>query len=223
MYLARLLAGTDIPIHLHDGDIIEAKNLKRQYFNKDDVGAHKSDALSKHLKNMVLDCPPLALHDKYITDVDHFLFDISLAGGTPIIISAVDNIATRRLINKSLLSLDDYIAIDSGNNHLGGQVVVTSKSLVTYKQPFTDDVLLDLPNMLDIYQELQYIDDKNPGLDQSCDAVVESEPQAMMANVRNADVIANITHALIEGRALEGNVYESDLKSFETRVKLVTA
>ena len=77
--------------------------------------------------------------------------------------------------------------------------------------------------MFEVYPELNHVEDNNPGLHQSCDEVVESEPQAMMANSRNGDVIANIIMTLLADEDLAGNVYESKLTDFTTTTRTVTA
>lgn len=223
--LSRLFAGTNTPIHVFDGDIVEPKNLKRQQFSKDDVDSNKATSLVNTAEKTILDHSPLKAHDQYITDEDEFLADILMSlpeDGTPIIISAVDNVATRHLINRSIASLDNFVAIDSGNNNQGGQVVVTTNQLVKKQDdPFRPSVKTKLANMFDVYPELNNIDDKNPGLDRSCDEVVESEPQAMMANSRNGDIIANIVTRLVENKPLSGNVFESNLEDFATKVRTV--
>lgn len=225
--LSRLFAGTTIPIHVFDGDVVEPKNLKRQQFGKEDVDKNKATSLIETAKNTILDISPVEAHPDYIIDEDEFVADILMSlpeDGTPIVISAVDNVATRKLINKALLQLNDYIAIDSGNNNQGGQVVVTSSRMITdQKNPFDSGILVQLANMFEVYPVLNNIDDKNPGLDPSCDEVVESEPQAMMANSRNGDIISNIVMNLIDGKPLAGNVFESNLEDFTTKVKTVTA
>lgn len=87
------------------------------------------------------------------------------------------------------------------------------------KDAFTPPEEITLANMFEVYPELNNIEDKNPGIDQSCDEVVESEPQAMMANSRNGDIIANIVISMITNKELAGNVYESSLNGFTTRVR----
>ena len=96
--LTRLLAGTNIPIHLYDGDIVEPKNLKRQQFSQTDVGVNKAAALMENATNNILSVSPVASHPYYITDVDDFVADILVetGDGTPIIISAVDNVSSER-------------------------------------------------------------------------------------------------------------------------------
>ena len=143
---------------------------------------------------------------------------------TPLIISAVDNVATRKLINEVLKDLPSYVAIDSGNNNQGGQVVWTSSELVTDKKnPFDNGILTQLANMFEVYPHLNDIEDNNPGIVRSCDEVVESEPQAMMANSRNGDIIANIVMSLMNDKELVGNVYESNLEDFTTKVRTIPA
>lgn len=224
--LTRLLAGTNIPIHLYDGDIVEPKNLKRQQFSQTDVGVNKAAALMENATNTILSVSPVTSHPYYITDVDDFVADILVetGDGTPIIISAVDNVSTRKLINKALNELPTYVAIDSGNNNQGGQVVWTASELVSDKKnPFDAGIRTQLANMLEVYPELNGIEDHNPGITRSCDEVVESEPQAMMANSRNADIISNIVMSLLSGKDLAGNVYESNLEDFTTKVRTIPA
>lgn len=140
----------------------------------------------------------------------------------PLIISAVDNVATRKLINQALEDLPEYIAIDSGNHDQGGQVVLTTNLEVTESQGFEAPKQVKLANMLQVYPEIANIDDKNPGLEQSCDDVVESEPQAMMANSRNGDIIANLVMSILGNKSIAGNVFESSLADFSTKVRTVT-
>lgn len=224
--LVRLLAGTDTPIHVYDGDIVEPKNLKRQQFGQNDVGKNKAEALIQTASETILDAPPIEAHPEYISDADSFLADVLINSDdrTPLIISAVDNVATRKLINEVLKDLPSYVAIDSGNNNQGGQVVWTSSALVTDKKnPFDNGILTQLANMFEVYPHLNNIEDNNPGIVRSCDEVVESEPQAMMANSRNGDIIANIVMSLMNDKELVGNVYESNLEDFTTKVRTIPA
>ena len=222
--LARLFAGSNTPIILYDGDIVEPKNLKRQQFTKANIDMNKAEALVQNAKADILDLSPVEVRNHYITDVDDFIADILVytpEDATPVIVSAVDNVATRKLINEALSQLPiDYIAIDSGNNNEGGQVVVTSSQPASLQESaFSDPQLVQLMNMFDVYPELATIEDTNPGLHRSCDEVVESEPQAMMANSRNADIISNIVLAVHNHSPIAGNVFESNLNDFTTKVK----
>lgn len=222
-HLARLLAGTQIPIHLFDGDTIEPKNLKRQQFGKEQVGQNKAQALADWAKATILDAPPITVHPHYVVDAERLLATLFMEtedDGVPIVISAVDNVATRKTINEALEMLPGHIAIDSGNNAQGGQVVWTTRQDVfNQDQAFGQKHSVRLQNMFEVYPELNAVEDLNPGIETSCDAVVESQPQAMMANVRNADIIANLVMAFLNHQPLAGNVYTSQLNDFLTHVR----
>lgn len=223
--LARLLAGANVPISIFDGDIVEPKNLKRQQFGKADIDSPKAQALADWASYTILDCPPIGVINDYVTDSDELLAGICLStpdDAVPLIISAVDNVATRKLINQALEDLPEYIAIDSGNHDQGGQVVLTTNLKVVESQGFETPKPVKLANMLQVYPEIANIDDKNPGLEQSCDDVVESEPQAMMANSRNGDIIANLVMSILGNKSIAGNVFESSLADFSTKVRTVT-
>lgn len=223
--LARLLAGANVPISIVDGDIVEPKNLKRQQFGKADIDSPKAQALADWASYTILDCPPIGVINDYVTDSDELLAGICLStpdDAVPLIISAVDNVATRKLINQALEDLPEYIAIDSGNHDQGGQVVLTTNLEVVESQGFETPKQVKLANMLQVYPEIANIDDKNPGLEQSCDDVVESEPQAMMANSRNGDIIANLVMSILGNKSIAGNVFESSLADFSTKVRTVT-
>ena len=223
--LFRLLAGSDIPISLYDGDVVEPKNLKRQKFTKSDVGKNKALALKDNADETILDVSPIIVNNNYLVSEDDFMAEVLINtpdNGVPIIVSAVDNVATRRLINNALEMLPEYIALDSGNNDQGGQVVITTNLPITIQDNgFTKPREATLANMFEVYPELNDIDDKNPGLNPSCDEVVESEPQAMMANSRNGDIIANIIMSILNNYDLAGNVFESSVRDFTTRVRTV--
>lgn len=223
--LARLLAGANVPISIFDGDIVEPKNLKRQQFGKADIDSPKAQALADWASYTILDCPPIGVINDYVTDSDELLAGICLStpdDAVPLIISTVDNVATRKLINQALEDLPEYIAIDSGNHDQGGQVVLTTNLEVVESQGFETPKQVKLANMLQVYPEIANIDDKNPGLEQSCDDVVESEPQAMMANSRNGDIIANLVMSILGNKSIAGNVFESSLADFSTKVRTVT-
>lgn len=226
--LTRLFAGTDIPIHIYDGDVVEPKNLKRQMFTKDDVDVHKSTALKQNAEATILDCQPIMAYNDYIVDADSLLADILInteVDGTAIIISAVDNVATRLLINECVSKCTiPYVHIDSGNNNQGGQVVFTTSHMVEEtRSAFESPTRVQLANMFETYPELNTVKDDNPGVTRSCGDVVESEPQAMMANSRNGDIIANIVMTLVNGGTLPGNVYESNLTTLETKSRTTYA
>ena len=155
--LARLLAGANVPISIFDGDIVEPKNLKRQQFGKADIDSPKAQALADWASRTILDCPPIGVINDYVTDSDELLAGICLStpdDAVPLIISAVDNVATRKLINQALEDLPEYIAIDSGNHDQGGQVVLTTNLEVVESQGFETPKQVKLATLMTKTQDL---------------------------------------------------------------------
>lgn len=229
-FLTRLLAGDDSgnhQIHVYDGDRVEIKNLKRQNFTKDDVDLNKAEVLCKRLSEQVMDAPELIPHTEYLTDEDAFLAEllVSIEGDESlIIVQAVDNVATRKLVNNVIMNklVENRIltvALDSGNDDQGGQVVLYANGGVKNVDLFDDKSELGLlPTMLEVFSELNDVDDNNPGITMDCAENAESQPQAMMANVRNGELLAQIIIRLKETGKAPGNLWRSDILTGSTKV-----
>lgn len=225
-FLTRLLAGGNHKIHVYDGDTVELKNLKRQNFSKDDVDLNKAEALCRRLADQVMDAPELTAHAGYITSEEAFLADILLSlepDESLVIVLAVDNVATRKLINSVIFGklVENRIltvALDSGNDDQGGQVVLYANGGVRNTEPFGKSQLGLLPDMLQVFPELNAIDDTNPGIVMDCAENAESKPQAMMANVRNGEILAQIIIRLKETGKAPGNLWRSDILTGSTKV-----
>lgn len=225
-YLARLLAGGEHKIHVYDGDMVELKNLKRQNFSKNDVDLNKAEALCNRLREQILDAPELIPHPSYLTDTEGLLAEILLSledDESLVIIQAVDNVATRRLVNKVIMHrLVEVrrltVALDSGNDDQGGQVVLYANGAVRNSEPFKKDEVGLLPTMLEVFPDLGAVEDNNPGLVMDCAENAESKPQAMMANVRNGELLAQIVIRLKETGKSPGNLWRSDILTGNTKV-----
>ena len=226
-YLARLLAGGEHVIHVYDGDMVETKNLKRQNFSLDDLDKNKAIAICDYVKTTVHQAPKMIAHTDYITDKDDLMIDIVSeleADQSLIIVLAVDNVATRRLVNEMVMTdlveaQIPTIMLDSGNDNQGGQVVLYANAPVTWTQPFGTPEKGMLQTMLQIFPDIDKIVDENPGLVQNCAENAESEPQAMLANVRNGEVIAQNIVRILENHKAPGNVWRSDILTGNTTCK----
>ena len=111
-YLTRLYAESSqrVTIELYDGDDVEAKNLKRQNFTVNDLDMNKAEALVKRLSQYILNPPTFITHNEYVTDADELEAEVLMNAEddeTVIFVLAVDNIATRRLINTVISNLED--------------------------------------------------------------------------------------------------------------------
>ena len=224
-YLARLLSGGSHKVHLYDGDRVELKNLKRQNFCIEDLDKNKAEVLCARLSAEILDAPELIPHGEYLTSPDALMAEILLSlepDESLVILLAVDNVATRKLANEVIFGkLAEKriltVALDSGNHNEGGQVVLYANGLVGNHGPFGDVETGLLPSMLELYPDMAAVKDDNPGLADTCAENAESEPQAMMANVRNGELLALITVRLKEIGRVPGNLWTSDILTGNTR------
>ena len=224
-FLARLLAGGEHVIHVYDGDRVEPKNLKRQNFTMDELDLNKAEAICNRISKEILQAPTMVAHSEYLTEKDELLAEILASledDQSLVLVLAVDNIATRKLVNDLLM--DDLvqeqiltIALDSGNDMQGGQIVLYGNATVSYKPLLEKSSKGMLPSMLQVYPELDKIKDENPGLIQNCADNAESEPQAMMANVRNGELLAHIVTRILETHKAPGNLWRSDILTGNTR------
>lgn len=227
-FLARLLAGGEHKIHVYDGDMVEIKNLKRQNFAKKDVDLNKADVLCRRLYEQIMDVPELVSHPNYIANEDEFLAEILLSleeNESLIVILAVDNVSTRKMVNRVIMEklIENRIltvALDSGNDDQGGQVVLYANGGVRNTEPLSNTSRLGLlPTMLQVFPELNAVDDKNPAVEMDCAENAESKPQAMMANVRNGEILAQIIIRLKETGKAPGNLWRSDILTGNTKTE----
>ena len=222
--LARMLAGGGHVIHVYDGDRVEAKNLKRQNFTASELDQNKATAICRRVEKDIIHAPEMVAHEKFIGSRDEFLCDIVASledDQSLVIVMAVDNVATRKMVNEVIM--DDLVkariltvAIDSGNSDQGGQVVLYANALSAWKEPLKERIVGMLPTMLQVYPELNDVDDENPADHMDCAENAESAPQAMICNVRNGELIAHIITRILETRAAPGNIWRSDILTGST-------
>lgn len=227
-FLARLLAGGEHQIHVYDGDKVELKNLKRQNFTVSDVDLNKAEVLCNRLSEQIMDAPVLIPHREYLTDENVLLSELLISkeeDESLIVIQAVDNVATRKLVNNVIMNnlVENKIltvALDSGNDDQGGQVVLYANGCVKNTDPLTGKSEKGiLPTMLEVFPELNDVEDDNPGIVMDCAENAESQPQAMMANVRNGELLAQVVIRLKETGKAPGNLWRSDILTGNTKAE----
>ena len=120
--LPKLIINTKHKMMLVDGDTVEKKNCVRQPFQTQDVGENKARVLSRKINSFYpLKCTYL---DGYITACElQVLLDRHIKSGyVPVLIGAVDNDATRELIEEAFNSFENAILIDGANGEYEGNV-----------------------------------------------------------------------------------------------------
>lgn len=209
-----------IDIHVHDGDIVEPKNLKRQNFVAGEIDQNKANAITNRMSDTMTQAPNITAHDAYITSAEELMITmlstLDTDTETLIVIMALDNVATRRTVNEAIMEQlpqagVPVIAMDSGNDDTGGQVVLYSNAPIRNQHPVYGDIAGMLPTMLQLYPDIDKIEDTNPGVEMNCEDNAESQPQSMMCNVRNGDIIASTLFQLYANKAIKNNVWTSDI------------
>ena len=228
-YLSRLLSATSTSLHVYDGDMVESKNLERQNFSEGDLNGFKAEAIVSRVKEQLpYSKMEITAHNTYVTTEEDISVDMLLELGENqdeqlMIVLAVDNVATRRLINSYISLFQELdmqvLFFDSGNDMFSGQCVVYSSEPVTLELPFEKPRKVMLPTMLEIFPDIDVLDE-NPGATQNCADNSQSEPQAMMANVINATTLANSIYQVMTTGTLAANLWQTSLASGQTRISL---
>lgn len=165
--LTRLLTyhpnGTDHFIVV-EADRVEPRNLTRQLFPNNQLWRSKSLAISRKLNT-----PNISFIDKYINEGNVVDILSILPTNNSLIIAAVDNAATRKLLLETADDLlESYVWISPSNEY---STVQTSIYIKNSDPPFIHPLIR--------YSNLQQPDDKIPG---GCYDEQPSSPQLITAN-----------------------------------------
>ncbi|KPV45691.1 ThiF family adenylyltransferase [Alicyclobacillus ferrooxydans] len=225
--VARLLyalkeQGRRVPsVLLCDGDVVEQKNLLRQYFLEQDVGRNKAEVLAeRYARAYGID---IAAYSAYLAPETN-LKEIGVEDGS-VVVGAVDNGSTRRLIHEKLHQLRHVVYVDSGNsavrvpddpNHMDryqlaaikhsgweGQVVVGARVHGQDVLPFPGEVFPDL------------IEPDHLPTEVSCGEVAVSNPQRLFTNLMSATTVLLYLHTLlVDGTILHHRTFFEARKSW---------
>jgi PRTRC genetic system ThiF family protein len=220
-------------ITLADADIVEHKNLIRQNFIKSDIGRNKAEVLASRYSAAF--GTQLQFIPKYLETAEAIgtalskaqINNISYGKATPLIISCVDNIKSRKKMIEALTlhyPRGAYI-IDCGNEEMTGQVLLTC--LTTTNTPAAG--LYSTPHLFQLFPELNERE-KNDKLasELSCAELAESSEQFGFVNLNAATIALNFIHMLlnrshistymtefsIENKFSQRSLKESALKSW---------
>lgn len=190
-FISKFLNYTDLHprIKLVDGDAYEEKNLDRQMFG--DFGNKafiKKEELGNIYTNITFD-----IFDKYINE-DNIKEVISEDN---IVMLAVDNHKTRKVVSDYCKKLKDIILISSGNEYTDGNVQI-------YIRKNNEDVQ---PDLCSYHPEIENANDLSPE-DMSCSELAKSDPQLFFANLTAAICMCWVYYNIIKsGTCLKSEVY----------------
>ncbi len=225
--LAQLLSyHTDHRLTLIDGDKFEAKNQRNQKCIIRDIGKHKSEVIATRYKRAYPDLD-IGYQTDYIRSEEQLLEMVKPSRMIPVLISCVDNNATRKIFDNVFHSdkVPHMIYIDSGNgtDNMIGQTVIGYKKTTDFKQCKDSrgtyntwasephgEIVLESAGAL--FPEI--LEDKDT-IDKvlSCSYHVEEAPQNIGTNVTAATMLFNILNNMISFDRLPGHIIYFDAKN----------
>lgn len=123
--IPKLIIDTDHKMLIVDGDHVEEKNMKRQSYQKQDIGEYKAVALSSKINTFYeTNCDALGM---YLTKDEIFEYCENNFMYIPVIIGCVDNDATRKILEATFNKLDWCYYFDSANGEYEGNIYICKK------------------------------------------------------------------------------------------------
>lgn len=201
-YLSRSNKQNDIELTIIDGDMVEEKNLDRQWFSEDMIGIHKSEAMALTLQDIF--GINICYHTNYLTSLQE-MKEIFGMGATqedaPIIISCVDNHHVRKLLHELYEQAANLYIIDSANEFSSGEVVVSMK---IEHVPVYPDRSYYFPEILE---------DSKPVTEMGCEELNNASPQHLITNLYAANICFAQLLAILDGNLTTGGIYYFDALS----------
>ena len=166
---------------LVDGDAFEAGNLTRQACAVGDLGTNKAEALARVARSAGLAVQVVA---EFVTraNVGHVVREGDL------VLLAVDNHATRALVDRHVATLLDATLISGGNDETDGNV-----QLVRRRDGWSVD-----GHLVEIHPEIGEAGGTGPPGDDGCLAHVVERPQLLATNLMVASAMLSCLWQLLE-------------------------
>lgn len=185
-----------------DGDSYEESNANRQVFNLDHQGENKAVATVNRLGH-----PDLQAVAAYINEesFSKLLAKKVKKRSNILIITSVDNHATRKAIIDSLDNnkYQNFVLLSPGNAFSTGQVItyIKYKNQVIGLHPYEK------------YPDMNHPDDHIPGTVDGCEALMNSSPQLILANMAAAWSVMTNVYSLLEDRGWFEEIHFDAVKS----------
>lgn len=182
-----------------DGDLVEAKNLKRQAFSEEDVGQKKSAVMAEVLNEAFgLSWKASGAYLTKPEQLAKMTSDSSIwdprAVTVPLVIGCVDNHAARMVCERFFKSCANCIYFDAANEFSSGEVVFASRLGGRTLSPTRSDVFPEVKKKR-----------HKPVTEMSCTELNAVSPQHIAANMNAGLCLLSAAAALLkEGRIASG-------------------
>lgn len=164
---------------LLDGDQFEEGNAKRQLFLPEQIGRNKAEVAAARLSSHGI---PVEFYPCYLNRANARNL---LCEGAPLVITAVDNDPTRKLVCDTLQRLSDFVVVNPGNSLDRGQVSV-------WIRKNGNDLT---PSLTERYSNIASPQGRLPG---GCADTTPSSPQLITANALSAAWTLAVVQALLD-------------------------
>ena len=184
-------------LFIFDGDIVEDKNLTRQAFAEEDIGANKAVVMAEVL-NASFGTSWRSMGE-YLTDKEQLksLIKGSYSDKTymPVIIGCVDNHGCRLLLEELFSELDNVAYLDSANEFYAGESVFAYRAAGRLVSPCRSHYF---PEILRA--------DKRNRTEISCEELNNVAPQHIITNMLAGQVLFSEVCALLDKKPHPGLV-----------------
>lgn len=217
------------PLMIVDGDSVESYNVRRQMFVEEDVGKKKALVLASRYS---------AAFGIEVSSYPHYLAPETGRGKLEeiipeesVVIGAVDNAATRRLLHEHLCVYQNAVYLDAGNAGIPapqtGRRTANELSAAALADKGYDgqvvcgarvDCRQVLPFPAEVFPELIEVEDPEDRLPTEipCGEAVVSQPQRLITNVQAATVLLSyLTPILTEGVVPNSVTFFDSRKGFQ--------
>ena len=203
---------------------MEDKNLNRQNFISRDINMNKARVLAdRYGRAFGLEIDFL---DEYLTDTDILNKIIeAYRPNIPVLVGAVDNNKTRKILYDVFSSRRNIFYLDAGNEEWAGQVVCGFNAGKEMKpQTGTRRAQhFNLPSICDIFPEVLEAQDKLP-TEMSCAERSESAPQNIFTNQTAATLMLGFTNTILTANEENGTglkthavIFDAETMNFTTK------
>lgn len=235
--LAANFTASEVRIRIVDADVVEEKNLLNQKFLAEDVSHLKAEVLCERYQSAYPELD-ISYLDAYVTEKESFVAYLRQANDRrnvlPILVSCVDNNATRKVFDDVFYDdrIPGLIYIDAGNGTVQrvGQVVVGYKSSEAKQVPdhqgtynafcmgnvSTGVVLLPAA---DVFPEIR-AEEQTVTQSVSCGASLNEHPQNIATNIMSALTVFAVLNNILAFNQITSHISYFDAENLQLTTRL---